>query len=346
MHTSELDYELPLELIAQHPVVPRDRSRLLVYDRKRGVLEHRRLPDLLTFLNAGDVLVYNDSRVLRARIYTVKPTGGRIELLFLKRLRAGVWEVLARPSSRLKEGMELDISDRSRLDGLSAEFPFQIRERLGAGRWLVKNRSSLGTEDILEKVGEMPLPPYIHEGLEDSERYQAIYASQPGSAAAPTAGLHFTPELLGRIREAGIGLLPLTLHIGLDTFRPVGENELELHEIHKEFYKMPLETYESIVEARKRGGCVVAVGTTAVRVLETVFASPRGQLEGETGIFITPGHRFTAVDAMLTNFHLPRSTLLALVMAFAGVKQIRWLYRNAVKEEYRFYSFGDAMLLI
>ncbi|MDO8735763.1 MAG: tRNA preQ1(34) S-adenosylmethionine ribosyltransferase-isomerase QueA [Thermoleophilia bacterium] len=357
MLTSELDYHLPSGLIAQRPVVPRDHSRLLIYNRSTESREHRRLPDLLSHLNPGDALVYNDSRVLRARVHVVKPTGGKVELLFLQRRRPGFWEALVRPSARLREGITLglpsaaDDPEPSHETGASHEdlkpgAIFTLKENLGSGRWLVKNMTISTTESLLEQIGEMPLPPYIRERPDDPERYQTVYASEPGSAAAPTAGLHFTQELIERIRSMGVSLLPLTLHIGLDTFRPVSEDDLGLHVIHSEHYNLPLDSYEEIVRTKERGGKVVAVGTTAVRVIETVFQEPLGQLEGETRLFITPGFDFRVTDALLTNFHLPKSTLLALVMAFAGVDEIRSLYAEAVREKYRFFSFGDAMLLL
>ncbi len=348
MLTSELDYNLPPELIAQHPVVPRDLSRLMVYNRVTDSMEHRRLPDLLAHLNPGDALVYNDSRVLRARVRALKPTGGKVELLFLQRRRVKLWEALVKPSARLQEGTGLELAPEyaARIDGLKPGAVFTLKENLGGGRWLVKNMTATATEELLEQIGEMPLPPYIKERLDEPERYQTVYASEPGSAAAPTAGLHFTPELIERIRASGVALLPLTLHIGLDTFRPVNEAELELHGIHSEHYRLPADSYEEIRRTKDRGSRVVAVGTTAVRTLETVFQEPYGPLEGETRLFITPGYRFRVVDALLTNFHLPRSTLLALVMAFAGVQETRRLYREAVRQEYRFFSFGDAMLLL
>jgi len=368
MLSSELDYDLPPELIAQQPVTPRDHSRLLVYDRSTQRQEHRRLTDLLSHLNPGDTLAFNDSRVLRARVHALRTTGGKVELLFLQRRRVRLWEALVKPSARLHEGEELRLvaadapgAGSPGAGNLRQGLVFGLKQNLGGGRWLVKNLTSLPTEEILEAAGEMPLPPYIKAPLEDAGLYQTVYARQPGSAAAPTAGLHFTPELIGRIRAAGVSLAPLTLHIGLDTFRPVGEDELEQHEIHSEAYDLPRESYEEIIRTKERGGKVVAVGTTAVRVLETVFqgfggspkgsASPfedvsAGQLSGETSLFIIPGYRFRAVDSLLTNFHLPRSTLLALVMAFAGVRETRRLYADAVRERYRFFSFGDAMLIL
>ncbi len=354
MLTSELDYDLPQELIAQHPLIPRDRSRLLVYDRASGRITHHGLPDLLSFLNPGDALVYNDSRVLRARVRALKPTGGKVELLFLRRQGTKLWEALVKPSGRLREGARLNLESFRKDEGVAGgavrpgrENPavFSLEKNLGEGRWLVRNLTTEDTADLLERTGEMPLPPYIHERLEEPDRYQTVYAERPGSAAAPTAGLHFTPGLISRIAGNGVALLPVTLHIGLDTFRPVSEDELELHEIHSEHYLMPRTTFDGINEAKARGGKVVAVGTTAVRVLETVFGAGK-DLEGDTSLFITPGYGFRAVDALLTNFHLPRSTLLALVMAFAGIPETRRIYAEAIRERYRFFSFGDAMLLL
>ena len=339
MLTSELDYHLPPELIAQHPLVPRDSSRLMVWERASGRLQHRKMRDLPAFLSPGDILAYNESRVLRARVFARKPTGGRVEILFLRRRQAKIWEALLKPSARLSEGMRLEVDTES-------DPVFELLRRLGEGRWLVRNRSRLATGELLEQVGEMPLPPYIREKLREPERYQTVYAREPGSAAAPTAGLHFTEELISDIKAQGVALAPVTLHVGLDTFRPVSEDDLSLHAIHSESYSVPAGSYKAILEAKLRGGRVVAVGTTAVRTLETVFSEPPRPLAGDTDLFITPGFRFRAVDALLTNFHLPRSTLLALVMAFAGEDETRRLYGEAVRERYRFFSFGDAMLLL
>ncbi|MHB1413480.1 MAG: tRNA preQ1(34) S-adenosylmethionine ribosyltransferase-isomerase QueA [Thermoleophilia bacterium] len=339
MLTSELDYHLPPELIAQHPLVPRDSSRLMVWERASGRLQHRQMRDLPAFLSPGDILAYNESRVLRARVFARKPTGGRVEILFLRRRQARIWEALLKPSARLSEGMRLEVDTES-------DPVFELLRRLGEGRWLVRNRSRLATGELLEQVGEMPLPPYIREKLREPERYQTVYAREPGSAAAPTAGLHFTEELIYDIKAQGVALAPVTLHVGLDTFRPVSEDDLSLHAIHSESYSVPAGSYSAILEAKLRGGRVVAVGTTAVRTLETVFSEPPRPLAGDTDLFITPGFRFRAVDALLTNFHLPRSTLLALVMAFAGEDETRRLYGEAVRERYRFFSFGDAMLLL
>lgn len=348
MLTSELDYDLPPELIAQHPVTPRDHSRLLVFDRSTREIAHRRLQDLPLFLHAGDTLIYNDSRVIRARVEARRSTGGRAELLFLRRLGPGLWEALARPSGRLQEGEELELppEHKGKFPGMLAGAAFRMVEHQGAGQWTVKNISGMPTEALLEAVGRMPLPPYIKEELREAESYQTVYAAEPGSAAAPTAGLHFTPALIERLRGEGVGLHAVTLHIGLDTFRPIGEDEVELHQIHREYYRMPPETRAAAKRARERGGRVVAVGTTSVRVLETAFAAPDMPPEGDTGLFVTPGYKFQAVDALLTNFHLPRSTLLALVMAFAGIDEIRHIYQEAIRARYRFFSFGDAMLLL
>jgi S-adenosylmethionine:tRNA ribosyltransferase-isomerase len=313
MDTSELDYDLPSELIAQHPPERRDASRLLVYDRSTADVRHRRFTELPEELS-GQLAVVNDTRVVPARIRIERPKG---EVLLLDRLSdqggAGEWLALARPTRRLKPG------DR--------HGAIELLEHLGEGRWRVRLDG--------EPDGEAPLPPYITEPLADPARYQTVYANESGSAAAPTAGLHFTPELLSRLDVERV-----TLHVGLDTFRPLATDTLEAHELHGERYSVQPAAWERI-EAAER---VLAVGTTTVRVLETV-ASNR-LLQGRTSLFVTPGFEFRRVDALLTNFHLPRSTLLALVMAFAGVEETRRLYRLAVEERYRFYSFGDAMLIL
>jgi S-adenosylmethionine:tRNA ribosyltransferase-isomerase len=313
MDTSELDYDLPSELIAQHPPERRDASRLLVYDRSTGDVRHRRFTELPDEL-AGQLAVVNDTRVVPARIRIERPRG---EVLLLERLSAqgggGEWLALARPTRKLKPG------DR--------HGAVELLEHLGEGRWRVRLDA--------EPDGEAPLPPYITEPLADPTRYQTVYADEAGSAAAPTAGLHFTPELLGRLDVERV-----TLHVGLDTFRPLTTDTLEAHELHGERYSVRPEAWERIRAAES----VLAVGTTTVRVVETVTRS--SLLQGRTSLFVTPGFEFRRVDALLTNFHLPRSTLLALVMAFAGVEETRQLYRLAVEERYRFYSFGDAMLIL
>jgi S-adenosylmethionine:tRNA ribosyltransferase-isomerase len=309
MDVSELDYELPRELIAQRPADRRDASRLLVHERATGAVRHRSFADLPDELH-GELVVVNDTRVVPARIPIAAPRG---EVLLLEPLGGGEWEGLARPTRRLRPGRRYG--------------PVELVEHLGEGRWRLRLDR--------EPDGETPLPPYITEPLDDPERYQTVYARDPGSAAAPTAGLHFTPELLARLDPARV-----TLHVGLDTFRPVTEERLEEHRLHGERYEVAPEAWARI-EAAER---VLAVGTTTVRVLETLARG--APLAGRTELFVTPVFRFRRVDALLTNFHLPRSTLLALVMAFAGVEETRRLYRLAIEERYRFYSFGDAMLVL
>ncbi|HUJ55739.1 MAG TPA: tRNA preQ1(34) S-adenosylmethionine ribosyltransferase-isomerase QueA [Gaiellaceae bacterium] len=309
MDLAELDYELPPELIAQHPAERRDASRLLVYDRASGAVRHRRFAELPEEL-AGELVVVNDTRVVPARIPIDSPKG---EVLLLERLEGDVWEGLARPTRRLRAGRRYG--------------PVELLEHLGEGRWRLRLEG--------EPAGETPLPPYITEPLADPSRYQTVYAREAGSAAAPTAGLHFTPELLERLDPAHV-----TLHVGLDTFRPVTEERLEEHRIHGERYEVEPAAWDRIRSAER----VLAVGTTTVRVLETLARG--APLAGRTELYVTPGFEFRRVDALLTNFHLPRSTLLALVMAFAGVEETRRLYRLAVEERYRFYSFGDAMLIL
>ena len=313
MDTSILDYELPPELVAQHPVEPRDASRLLVYRRESGEVEHRHFADLPELL-AGELVVLNDTRVVPARLRLRRRSGGAVELLLLERVAEnGVWEALARPSRRLRPGERLGEAE--------------LVEPLGQGRWLVRLDG--------EPAGEVPLPPYIHEPLHDPERYQTVFASDPGSAAAPTAGLHFTPELLARLETVRV-----TLHVGLDTFKPITSGSLDVHQLHGERYRVEPAVWRRIESAER----VLAVGTTAVRVVETVART--GELSGRTSLYVTPGFTFRRVDALLTNFHLPRTTLLALVMAFAGIAETKELYRVAVAERYRFYSFGDAMLVL
>ena len=312
MRSDELDYDLPPELIAQHPAERRDASRLLVYERATGAVRQRTFADLPDELD-GELVVVNDTKVVPARLHVKRETGGNAEILLLEPLGDGVWEALARPSRRLHVGERLG--------------PVELLEPLGEGRWRVKLDG--------EPDGEPPLPPYIREPLQEPGRYQTVYAANPGSAAAPTAGLHFTPELLARL-----DIERVTLHVGLDTFRPLAVSELEAHEMHGERYRVAPAAWARI-EAADR---VLAVGTTTVQVLETIARD--GRLEGRTALYVLPGFTFRRVDALLTNFHLPRSTLLALVMAFAGVDAVRRLYRLAIAERYRFYSFGDAMLIL
>jgi S-adenosylmethionine:tRNA ribosyltransferase-isomerase len=314
MRSSELDYELPQGLIAQHPLERRDRSRLLVHERSSGETRHRRFADLPAELPDRTLVVVNDTRVLPARLRLQRPGGGEAEVLLLERLgENGTWEGLARPSRKLRAGQRLG--------------PVELLEPLGEGRWRLRLEGA--------PAGEAPLPPYIHEPLADPERYQTVYASREGSAAAPTAGLHFTPKLLERLDVERV-----TLHVGLDTFRPLAADVVEEHRLHSERYEVAPQAWKRIQAAER----VLAVGTTTVRVLESLArgAPPSGR----TDLFVTPGFEFRLVDSLLTNFHLPRSTLLALVMAFAGVEETRRLYRLAIEERYRFYSFGDAMLLL
>jgi S-adenosylmethionine:tRNA ribosyltransferase-isomerase len=312
METARLEYELPPELIAQHPAERRDESRLLVFDRGSGEVRHRRFRELPEEVG-GALAVVNETRVIPARLRLRRPGGGEAEVLLLESHADGEWEGLARPSRRLRPGMRLG--------------PVELLESLGGGRWRLRLEG--------QPAGELPLPPYITESLGDPERYQTVYARQEGSAAAPTAGLHFTPALLARLDVARV-----TLHVGLDTFRPVDAATLEEHPIHSERYEVDPAEWQRIRAADR----VLAVGTTTVRVLETLVGG--APLSGRTALFITPGFEFRRVDALLTNFHLPRSTLLALVMAFAGEEQTRRLYELAIEERYRFYSFGDAMLIL
>ena len=310
---AELDYELPADLIAQRPAEPRDSSRLLVFDRSSGETRHRAFADLPVELDPGDLLVVNDTRVLPARLRLRRASGGEAEVLLLEAVgENGTWEGLARPTRKLRPGERLG--------------PVELIDHLGEGRWRMRLHE--------EPHGEMPLPPYITEPLRDPSRYQTVYAHEAGSAAAPTAGLHFTPELL-----EGLDVERVTLHVGLDTFRPLSAERLEDHRLHGERYEVTPEAWDRIRGAPR----VVAVGTTTVRVLETLARG--APLEGRTELFVTPGFEFRRVDSLLTNFHLPRSTLLALVMAFAGIEETRALYRTAVDEQYHFYSFGDAMLV-
>jgi S-adenosylmethionine:tRNA ribosyltransferase-isomerase len=343
MRTADLDYDLPQGLIAQTPAEPRDSARLLVYDRATGAVRHRRFRDLLDELRADDLVVVNDTRVLPVRVHARRASGGAVEVLLLEPDTDGRWQALARPARRLRPGETLT----------AGELAIEMVDRLDGGRILVRPHvqgpvpADAGPGPIaaaLERVGEMPLPPYIRERPADPERYQTVYSRHPGSAAAPTAGLHFTPELLSRLREAH-DVATVTLTVGLDTFRPVAVDDLRDHAIHSEAYTVGDEAAAAIDTARRERRRIVAVGTTTVRVLETVWGPQRGPLAGRTRLMITPGHEFAAVGALVTNFHLPRSTLLALVMAFAGVEPVRRLYDTAVAENYRFYSFGDAMLL-
>lgn len=339
MKTEDFQYNLPPECIAQEPIEPRDSSRLLVLDRHSDSLQHRVFHQILDYFHPGDVLVLNQTRVIPARVMAHKLTGGRVELLLLRKEGDTSWEALV-GGKKVREGTKLVVADN-----LMAT----VQEDLGGSRRRVV--FDLPVEPFLSKVGEMPLPPYIHVHLSNPERYQTVYSSVEGSAAAPTAGLHFTPALLERLEQKGIKIARLILHVGLDTFAPVTEENAEEHVIHTEWCELTEEAARIINEASANGGRVIAAGTTSVRTLETCaqFAAPGkrvGAFAGATSLFILPGYTFRAVDAMITNFHLPRSTLLMLVSAFTGRERMLSAYQTAVNEGYRFYSFGDAMLIL
>ena len=341
MRTSDFDYDLPESFIAQTPVEPRDSSRLLVLHRDTGQIEHRIFREIGELLRPNDVLVLNQTRVIPARLYARKPTGGRIELLLLRRRDELTWEALV-GGKGLSVGKKARVEDGPRLE---------VVQVLGGSERLVRFEQPI--EPFFPKVGNVPLPPYIHERLSDPERYQTVYAREPGSAAAPTAGLHFTPRLLGELTARGIGLAYVTLHVGLDTFAPVTEDNPLEHKIHTEWCELTSEAAELISQRQMNGGRVIAVGTTSVRTLESArrASDPRrstmlAPYTGPTDLFILPGFHFALVDAMITNFHLPKSTLLMLVSAFAGREAILHAYETAKGEGYRFYSFGDAMLIV
>jgi len=337
--TSDFDYDLPPEFIAQTPIEPRDASRLLVLDRGTGNITHSRFHGIGSFLRPGDLLVTNDTRVLPARLKARKSTGGAVEILLLRRLRPLTWEVMV-------GGKGIFLGTKLLIDG-RADVSAVVMDELDGPRRVLQFSEPI--TPLLNMLGEMPLPPYIHEPLADHERYQTVFAQPPGSAAAPTAGLHFTPELIQSLTAKGIRWATVTLHVGLDTFAPVTETEAERHKIHTEYCQLPRAAAEAINETRADGGRVIAVGTTSVRVLETAARDSGGgaiqPMICNTDLFIMPGFQFRIVDALITNFHLPRSTLLMLVSAFAGRETIRAAYETAKAEKYRFYSFGDAMLI-
>ncbi len=337
--TKDFYYFLPPELIAQTPVEPRDHSRLLVYDRKSGKIEHKHFYDIIDYFKSGDVLVINDTKVLPARIYGNKKTGAKVEFLLHKRLNLTDWEVLVRPARKAGKGEEI-------LFGESLKAT--VLEYGEEGLRTVRFEYDGVFEDILSKIGEMPLPPYIHEKLKDKNRYQTVYANEEGSAAAPTAGLHFTPRLLEKLKEKGVLIVNVLLHVGLGTFRPVKVDKITDHKMHSEFYRVTEEAAEQINAAKKEGRRVVACGTTSVRTLESATGDD-GFVKAQSGytqIFIYPPYKYKTVDALITNFHLPESTLLMLVSAFMGRENALKLYETAVKEKYRFFSFGDAMLIL
>lgn len=339
MKTSDFMYDLPEELIAQTPVEPRDSSRLLVIDRQSGETTDRHFHDIIEYLQPGDALVVNETRVIPARLYGVRPTGGACEILLLKQKGPKLWETLVRPGKKLRPGAEVIFGD--------GKMKAIIEETTEGGGRIVRFECEGTFEAALDELGEMPLPPYIHEKLKDRDRYQTVYAKNDGSAAAPTAGLHFTPELMQRIREKGVDIIPVLLHVGLGTFRPVKAEDLDDHEMHSEYYEISEESAQKIREVKARGGRVIAVGTTSVRTLETVGSKHGGIVadSGWTQIFIYPGYQWTTVDALITNFHLPGSTLIMLVSALMGREKTLAVYNEAVAKRYRFFSFGDAMFI-
>ena len=340
MKTSDFYYDLPEELIAQHPLERRDGSRLLKLNKATGELEHRHFYDLPDYLRPGDLLVMNNSRVLPARLIGHRPTGGAVEVLLLRDLGENKWECLVRPGKKMRPGQEVTFGD--------GQLTATVEDVVEGGNRIVKFACDGIFLEVLESLGKMPLPPYIKEELSDPERYQTVYSKEPGSAAAPTAGLHFTPELMDKIRAMGVDIEFVTLHVGLGTFRPVKEDEIESHEMHSEFCIMPRETADAINRTRASGGRVIAVGTTSCRTIES-FADPDGHMDAKSGwtdIFIYPGYEFKCIDGLITNFHLPESTLIMLVSALAGREHILSAYKTAVEERYRFFSFGDAMLII
>ncbi|MBE7052833.1 MAG: tRNA preQ1(34) S-adenosylmethionine ribosyltransferase-isomerase QueA [Ruminococcaceae bacterium] len=340
MKTSDFYYDLPERLIAQDPLLDRTSSRLLVLDKKSGKTEHKNFYDIINYLNEGDCLVLNDTRVIPARLYGKKEeSGGKIEFLLLKQLAKDEWEVILKPGKKAKKGARFDFGEGK----LKAE----ILDTLEGGNRRVKFYYEGLFENVLDELGQMPLPPYITHKLEDKERYQTVYSKNKGSAAAPTAGLHFTKELLAKIEEKGVHIAYLTLHVGLGTFRPVKVEDVTEHKMHSEYYEISKETADKINNAKKNGGKIISVGTTSTRVLETV-ADENGILKeasGETDIFIYPPYKFKIVDKLITNFHLPESTLLMLVSALATKENIDKAYKEAVEKEYRFFSFGDAMFI-
>lgn len=341
MNTADFDFHLPEELIAQTPLEKRDSSRLLIVDRETGQFSDQHFDNIIDQLEPGDALVMNNTRVLPARLYGTKPeTGGHVELLLLKNTQGDSWEVLAKPAKRLRVGTRVSFGD--------GRLTATVTEELEHGGRIVRFDYQGIFLEVLESLGEMPLPPYIHEKLEDRERYQTVYAKENGSAAAPTAGLHFTEELLDKIAAKGVKLVYLTLHVGLGTFRPVSVDNLEEHEMHSEFYSLSEEAAETLRQVKASGHRIIAVGTTSIRTLETIGSKFEGQIQADSGwtnIFIKPGYQWKVVDAFSTNFHLPKSTLVMLVSAFAGRQLTLEAYEHAIAERYRFFSFGDAMFI-
>lgn len=347
MRVDEFDYVLPQELIAQTPLARRDESRLLVLDRRTGKTVHRRFYDVKEYLRPGDILIVNDTKVIPARLYGRRRTGGKIEVLLLKDLGGDDWECLVKPGHKTRVGDVFSIG-RGIGEAGQAAIVGQVKDRTPYGGRIVHWTYEGIWEDVLATVGNVPLPPYIKTPLSEPSRYQTVYARMPGSAAAPTAGLHFTPELLDEIKGMGCEIRAVTLNVGLGTFRPVGEETVEAHEMHREYFEVSDETADAVERARAKGGRIIAVGTTAVRSLESCAADGGTvrKFQGDTRLFIYPGYEFKAVDCLITNFHLPKSTLLMMVSAFAGKDTIMKAYEEAVSLRYRFFSFGDAMLIL
>lgn len=341
MHIDLFDFDLPEELIAQTPIAKRDESKLMVLNKKTGEIQHHQFKDIIRFLEKGDTLVLNNTKVLPARLFGLKKdTGAKIEVLLLKQLENDRWETLVKPGKKLRPGHEVIFGD-GRLKGI-------IEGVTEAGGRIVRFEYKGIFNEILDQLGNMPLPPYIKEQLEDKDRYQTVYAKHIGSSAAPTAGLHFTEELLEQIRKKGVNVVYLTLHVGLGTFRPVSSEQIENHQMHSEYYSLSEETVNELNKAKEEGKRIIAVGTTSVRTLETVIDNETNRFtakQGWTDIFIYPGYSFKAIDAMVTNFHLPKSSLIMLVSALAGREHIMKAYREAVEHKYRFFSFGDAMFI-
>ena len=340
MKLEEFDYNLPEELIAQVPIAKRDESRLMVLHRENKTIEHKTFKDVIDYLRPGDCLVRNNTKVIPARLYGKKETGANVEFVLLNQIEGDIWESIVRPGNKLKPGTKVEFGD-----GI---LKATILDIMDGGTRKVQFEYEGIFNEILDKIGLMPLPPYIHETLKEKDRYQTVYAKYNGSAAAPTAGLHFTPELLKRIEDKGIKIANVTLHVGIGTFRPVKEENIEEHKMHTEHFYIKQEDVEKINETKRAGGRVIAVGTTSCRVLETIASEETGLVnvtEGDTGIYIYPGYKFKCIDGLITNFHLPKSTLLMLVSALAGREFVLDAYNEAVKEKYRFFSFGDAMLI-
>ena len=341
MKVTEFDYELPEELIAQTPIKKRDESRLMVLNRKEQTIEHKIFKDIIDYLKPGDVLVRNNTKVIPARLYGRKETGAKVEFLLLNNIEGDIWESIVRPGNKLHVGAKVIFGD-----GI---LEAKILEVMPGGTRKVEFKYDGIFNEILDKIGLMPLPPYIHESLKEKDRYQTVYAKYDGSAAAPTAGLHFTPELLEKIQDKGVEIANVTLHVGIGTFRPVKEDTVEAHKMHSEHFYIKQEDVDKINKAKQEGRRVIAVGTTSCRVLESIADENTGMvkpIEDDTEIFIYPGYKFKCIDGLITNFHLPQSTLLMLVSALAGKEFIMKAYKEAVKEKYRFFSFGDAMFIM